>query len=174
MASGDTLLHIPASDFFPEGGNNPSGAEYGLVPVGKSKGLGFNPGLAAGAVACRRVPAAYAATTGLTLKLLVSDDPNYPSTGKVAKVGVNCGLLGAATVGSPADLTTLGTEATATVTLPATSGNTVEVSVPIVKANMGSVVASSWALFRVRRLGNDAADTAPGRLIVHAVTVLET
>lgn len=174
MASGDTLLSIPPQDLLPEAGNNPSGGEFGLVPAGLGKGVAFNAGVNAGVVIARRLPANAGLVTGATFKLLVSDDPNKPSTGLVAKFGVNCGLLGDTVTGKPFDTTNLGTEATATVTLPATAGQTKEVSVPIVVANTGGAAANKWVILRVRRLGADPADTAKGRVLLHGVTLLDT
>jgi len=174
MASGDTILSINPVDMFPET-PGPSGGEYGLVYDGLAKGLSYPHTATLGAVTIRRLPATASLSTGATVKLLIAGDPLNPCAGKVVKLGVNFGKLGTTSTYVAPGTAALGTEATATVTMPSTDGQTIEVSIPIVVASMASAAANAWVLMRVRRLGADSADTArPGRVLLLGVTVLDT
>ena len=173
MASGNVLKHIPPQDFIPES-SGPTGGEYGLVYDGLLKGLSFPAGVSTGAVVAFRLPDTASLSTGATVKLLVADDPNNPMVSKNVVLGVNFGKLGTTSAYVAPATAALGTEATATVTLPSTSGQTIEVSIPIVAANMASCAASAYCLMRVRRLGASTSDTGTGRLLLLGATVTDT
>jgi hypothetical protein len=106
----------------------------------------------------------------------VSDDVNNPIGQAYVVLGVSFGELAASpNYYSPTD-TNVGTEATATVLMPATSGQTIEVSIAVTVANMLGCAASKWGTIRIRRLGANAADTGSttGRLLVLGVSVTDT
>lgn len=174
MASGDSLVRVHPSEFFPEA-SGPTGGDFGLVPDGAVKGISYAPRVSTGAIALVRLPKTAALSTGATVKLLIADDPLNPIASKNVTLGVNFGKLGTTSTYVAPAVAALGTEATTTITMPSTSGQTIEVSIPIVAANMGSAAADTWALLRVRRLGAASTDTGlNGRVILLGATVLDT
>lgn len=176
MASGDTIYHGAYTSFVPEATGTPGASDQlGATYDGFSRGLSFPPKVSCGAYAVLRLPANASLATGATVKLLVADDPLNSIAGKAVVIGVNFGLLGTSSAYVAPAAAALGTEATVTVTMPSTAGQTMEVSIPIVVANMASAAASKWVLFRIRRLGANSSDTGTlGRLMVLGVTVLDT
>jgi len=176
MASGDTLVQIPPQDFIPENEGAPSGGAFGLVASGYSRALSFGPSKDTGAYAVRRMPATYSDATGVTINLLVSDDPLNPAVSKNARFGVSIIPVGGSGAYYPFDNTNVGTEQKGTVTLASTAGQAaVPLTITVAKAVMGGVVSAKFFMLRVRRLGTDALDTATaGRVLVHNVTITET
>jgi hypothetical protein len=112
-----------------------------------------------------RIPTAYTATTGLTFTLLLAEDQLNPGGATVARFAVTVKLLTSGT--DVLDWTVAGTQTAASVTMPATGASQAIVktlSIPIVAANLDSVVADSWCAIRIQRLGkSDALDVNPGR-----------
>lgn len=178
MATGNTLLNFDLRDFIPESGSTVQaiGPPNSLVTVNNCQGIAFPAGKTCGVVAVKRLPATAALATGLTLKLLLAADPANPGTVSTNVVmGFNAGMLGATTAYYPTDLTGLGTEATATITLASTAGKTIAGSIAIVTANLGGgLVADTFGIFRIRRLGANSSDTFPGRVVLLGASVLDT
>lgn len=112
------------------------------------------------------VPAAAALATGITIVLNLVDDGTSPADlGTVVDLGVTaCNLSGAgALVNFSADA---GTEATGTATLSATAGNPVQVSIAIANAQLASLAVGNFLGLRIRRIGDNASDTCPGRVVL--------
>lgn len=173
-----TLAVLRPQDGFPEKQGNPSGAEFGLAAVGLLgfKGIAFNAKTDAGAGWVFRVPTLYTATTGFTINLLIAEDQNNPGGATVSRWAATVKLLTSAT--DVMDWTGAGTQTVASHTPPATGATQPIVktlAIPIVAANIDSVVADSWCALRVQRLGSsDALDVNPGRLILLHVDVRDT
>lgn len=178
MASGNTMFELLPRDFYPENAGNPQ-AEFGLQGTGLIRGIGYHPGTTAGAVATFRLPSTYSGSTGLTFKLLLSEDTTDTlGTGGNCKFGVNIFPLGNGSNYYVADTTNLGTETTVVQALPTSTnlGKTMELSAAITNANMpnAGVAANVWLGVRIRRLGADATDTCKSRIILYGVTVTDT
>ena len=172
-----SLLQIRPHEVFPEGSNAPSAGSYGLIGVSTGfAGVGFNAGQAAGFGYIGRIPTLYTATTGLTFVLALAEDPLNPPTtsGKAAVFEITTKALATGT--DILTWTTAGTATTGTVTMPTTAANSVfkTLSIAIVAANLGGVVADGWCAIRVRRLGNNASDTHTGRIVLLNVDVRDT
>lgn len=134
----------------------PSGVYYGLRAT-KHNEKGWYKVL--------RVPGEMTVGTGYTLSLLVTDDGSDANDlGKVAVFGLNFKLLASGT--DDLTLTGIGTETTGTVTLDATSGQVVELSLAITKANADALDAAGWGLLRIRRIGSNASDTCRGTVLI--------
>lgn len=109
-------------------------------------------------------------TTGIKLDVLVVDDgKNAADLGKVARLGAKFKTLVSGT--DNLDMATnAGTEVAADVTLDATSGEVVILTISIPNASLDSAAASSHVAFQLRRIGSHANDTLRGRLLVLGVT----
>ncbi len=122
------------------------------------------------------VPAAVALGTGLTFKLLITDDgTSAADLGLVAKFEVTPFNLSTAL--APVDWSlsaSKGTATTGVATLQATSGMIVVLSIAIVSANLASLAATNVLGFRLRRMGDDASDTCPGRVILLGGVITNT
>ena len=157
------FLHLTPKDLTGEG--TPPDVNIG---VGLGLGIGF-PELEVSAVlAAFLVPAAVALGTGLSISLLLADDPLNSSPGKVAQFGVTVGPIVST---STYDESTTGplagsTEVTANVTTPATAGVLVTLAIAVPIADMNSLAAPGWCLIRIRRNGTAAADTHRGRVVL--------
>jgi hypothetical protein len=179
MATGDTVLSIPPQDFFAEGGLPSAGGDnYSMPLVGLGRGISFPAQADTGVIAVKRLPATASLATGLTFKLLLAVDPHNPTDGEVSKATVfevSAGMAGATTAYYPVDTTGLGTASTGTATLASTAGKTIEKSIAVTTANLGGgLVANTWAIIRVRRLGTNSSDTSRARVVLLGVTVLDT
>jgi hypothetical protein len=122
------------------------------------------------------VPAAVALATGLTFKFLVTDDGTSPpdlGTAIVLEV-TPYNLSTALSVVDWSLPASKGTATNVTVTLGATSGLPVLGSVAIVAANLASLAAGGMFGMRVRRVGDNAADTCPGRAILLGGAIVNT
>jgi hypothetical protein len=169
-----TLCILQPQNFHCECSGRPSGGEYGMIPVGTLgvKGIGFPPLVDSGAAAIFRVPTLYTATTGVTVNLLLADDPLNADAGKVSRWAATVKLLTSGT--DMLDWTAAGTVTAASFTAPA--ANVVKtLAIAIVAANIDSVVADSWCAIRIQRLGgSDALDVHKGRIVLLAVDVRDT
>lgn len=109
-------------------------------------------------------------TTGIRFDFAVVDDgKDSADLGKVARIGVQ-----AKVIASGADnldfATGAGTEVAADVTLDATSGEVVILTVSVANASLDSAAANSLLAVRFRRIGTHANDTLRGRLVVLGCT----
>jgi hypothetical protein len=175
MASGNKIASIAVSEFVPDV-PGPSLPPFNRVFDGSAPAIAFPHGLSTGATAVKRLSDTASLSTGATVKFLISDDSLNPNGALTYVVlGVSFGKLAASPNYYQPTPTNVGTEATATVLLPTTPGQTLEVSIPVVVANMLGCVASAWTTIRVRRLGANASDTGKGRLlIIGEVAILDT
>jgi hypothetical protein len=112
------------------------------------------------------VPAAATLATGITIVLNIVDDTlNSLDLGKVLDMGVTAQNLSAS--GAMTNFTGgVGTETTGTVTLSSTSRNPVQISLAIANAQLNSLAAGNILGIRIRRIGDNASDTVPGRAVL--------
>ena len=113
------------------------------------------------------VPAAAGLATGITIVFAVVDDgSNAADLGLVVRFGIRAANFSAS--GATVDFANgLGAaEVAANVTLSATSLNPVLCTVAIANANLNSLAAGNILGLRIRRIGDNAADTCAGRVAV--------
>lgn len=159
-------------DLYPENGLQvqtlvlPNAADVPALPLNKLANFGYT--------AISRIPAALTVGTGLTFTVLVTDDGSDPADlGKVVRLGITVREI--LTTADELDLdASAATEATADVTLDATSGQVVIGSIAIANAALDSIGAGDYFAFRIRRLADHANDTAPGRVALVAVGIANT
>jgi hypothetical protein len=122
------------------------------------------------------VPAAVALGTGLTFKFLVVDDgTDAADLGKVIQLEVTpFNLSTALSVVDWSLAASKGTVTTVNVTLGATTGLPVIGSLAIVVANLASLAAGNIFGMRLRRVGDNAADTCAGRVILLGGAITNT
>jgi len=143
-----------------------------LAPSGASAGLRLLKSDVTGYTAIFRATSTVIGT-GLTVKLLVVDDgKDSNDLGKVVRLGAAVKLIASGTD----DLTTtgIGTEVEGSLTLDATTGQAVELSIALTAAEADSIAALGWGMLRVRRIGTAATDTCQGTAILLAVEVINT
>ena len=111
-------------------------------------------------------------TTGITLQFTLVDDPGNPGAG----LGVVIGATAKRITGSgDFTQTSASTEVTATVTMPATSGQMVTGTIAITKAAISaSLAAGDTIIVLIRRIGTNASDTHTGRVLLTGLTVQDT
>jgi hypothetical protein len=183
MAAGSVLAQFNASDLFRE---SSLGYETKLNTVLYQTANGGSRGLALPKLIQSQVieyyngmwytPTAIALATGLTHKLLIVDDgTSSADLGLVVRLGVTpFNLSTALSVVDWSLAASKGTETFVNVTLGATTGLPVIASVAIVSANLASLAAGSIYGVRIRRVGDNAADTCPGRVILLGGQVNDT
>jgi hypothetical protein len=111
------------------------------------------------------VPAAAALATGITIVLQIVDDgQSSADLGLVARFGIQAANLSAS--GALVDFSSgLGAaEVAGNVTLSATSLNPVLLSIAIANANLNSLAVGNILGLRIRRIGDNAADTCANRV----------
>jgi hypothetical protein len=122
------------------------------------------------------VPAAIALATGLTFKLIVTDDGTQAADlGTVAQFEIT--PFNFSTALSVVDFSLAASKGTATtgnVTLGSTTGLPVVLSIPIVTANLASLAAGGIFGMRLRRVGDATADTCPGRVVLLGGAITNT
>ena len=173
--AGELVTQLDPGSFYRE-----TSTGYDLVPTsgltGTMRGISLqkiNPGSASGtpAVAAEwldaitTIPGNLTMATGLTFYLQVCDDgSDATDLGKVVKFGIAVKRLNA---GSTTDLSTgAGTEQTGTVTLQSSTGAVSIFTLAIALANLNSAAVGDAIGIRIRRMGQDAADTCNGRIIL--------
>jgi hypothetical protein len=173
--AGELLTHFNAADLFREtsvGYDYVNNSCVYATSNGGSRGVSF-PKLIAAQLneyynGMWYVPAAVAIGTGLTFKLIVTDDgTNSADLGLVARFEITPFNL--STASAPVDWSLSGSKGTATagnVTLSSTTGVIAVLSIAIVAANLASLAATNILGIRIRRVGDNAADTVPGRVIL--------
>jgi len=170
MASGDVFERLRPIDFSSEqggiiGGNNLKGVgKVHALPMGRD-GAAF---LALGHVWANGTPL----STGLTVELVVVDDPDNPGAGLVAEFGVTVVPL-LTTAGVLTDPATT-QEVTGAATVNATEGVVTVISVALANSKLASLAAGNNFVLKVRRISSGASDTHPGRVFVVGVTVKDT
>lgn len=122
------------------------------------------------------VPASITFTTGLTFKyILVDTGTDSGDLGLVVRVEVTPFNISAS--GGKVDWSVSGTKGTATAsnaTLNATSGVPVIGSIAIANAALASLAAGNIFGMRIRRVGDNAADTCNGDVILVGGLVFDT
>jgi hypothetical protein len=114
------------------------------------------------------VPAAAALGTGLTFRLVVTDDgQNAADLGLVVRLGITpFNLTTALSVADWSLAASKGTETLANVTLGATTGLPVIGSIAIANASLASLAVGNVLGIRIRRVGDNAADTCANRVML--------
>jgi hypothetical protein len=128
-----------------------------------------------------RVPNAATLATGLTLSLLLEDDPLAPGPGFVAVFEVTYGpVVNGVTTPDEDPVTGLfvgTTPDTVAQTMPSAPGTTpfAVALITTAVAHTNGLVPGSWAIGRLRRkAGTDARDTHPGRVVVSGLDARNT
>jgi hypothetical protein len=145
-------------------------AGYQLVSAGAYRGVSLQKLIQSQLMEyysfCCVVPAAAALATGITVVLnIVDDTTSILDPGTVLDIGVTAQNLSAS--GALASFTTgVGAEQTGTVTLSSTSRNPVQISIAIANAQLSSLAVGNILGLRIRRVGDNVADTCQGRAIL--------
>jgi hypothetical protein len=167
MASGDHFDFIKASAFVRQGAAlddilRPSGRLAG-VPLGKADAYGSEF-----AVNHNGTPLA----TGITVQLLVVDDPENPSPSGNVRLGVSIKPLtsGSSDLSGPP----AANEVLATVAVSGTVGVITIADVAVPNAKLAGLAAGGRAFVQVRRVGTDAADTHRGRVLLTGASLRDT
>jgi hypothetical protein len=172
MASGTTLLHLPP---YASVGPNASSAQLTTI-------LGASTPAEIFAVAAFdqstdeyldygpiRMPASFAATTGITLKI------KWGAAVAAGNVVWRAALL---RVTNSVDLDTTAKTysytATSATAVPGTIGQTAETDLAITNANMDSVTTGDFFRLRFMRFASTGTDTAAGDSFVHCIDIRET
>lgn len=157
-------------DFVPEGLDQKpylvqSGDTAGL-PLPKNGNIAYN--------AWSQIPGSLTVGTGLTFTVIVVDDTtNSADLGKVVRVGITVKKLASGTDNLDID-SGAATEATADITLDATSGEFKTGSIAIANAALDSVGAGDLFAIRVRRVSSASQDTCSNRVVLLGVAVKNT
>ena len=169
MAAGTILAQFNPGDLFRETSTGyDTKNQTGLYATanGQCRGLSLQKFLIAGQIVeyynlVAIVPAGVALATGLTHKLMIVDDGlNSADLGLVVRLGVTpYNLSTALSVVDFSLAASKGTETFVNVTLGATTGLPVIASIAIVVANLASLATGSIYGMRIRRVGDNAADT---------------
>jgi hypothetical protein len=127
----------------------------------------------AGYTAVRAVAPSPALTTGLTFKILLTDDGSQASDlGKVVRIGITAKRL----VNDEVLVVDAGAagEQTVDVTLSATTLGVAVASLAITAANLDSPAVGDFILIRLRRVATAAQDTCMGRVVFLGAMVSNT
>ena len=183
MAAGTVLGQFNAGDLYREssvGYDTKNQTAIYQTANGASRGLTMQKFISAQLTewynAIWYVPAGIALATGLTFKLVFTDDGlSAADLGTVIRIGVTpFNLSTALSVIDWSLAASKGTETFVSLTLGATSGLPVTGSIAIVTANLASLAAGSIFGMRIRRVGDNAADTCPGRVLLLGGQVNDT
>ena len=175
MAAGDTLAHVRPQDFSRSDGFpgdvilRPNGRVVGN-PLGKGDATGKGAGDYTGV---HFIPSTGAPLViGVTLALLLQDDPENAGAGLVVRLSVSVKPMVTAVDDGTVPLAA--NEVAASVTINAVAGvvTTALIAIPLAKLN--ALAAGGWAMVRVRRLGSNSADTHPGRVLLTGCVVKDT
>jgi hypothetical protein len=185
MAAGSLVTQFTAADLYRETslGYNPwAFATQYVTNNGSSRGACFNKFVIPGQQLNEYyngmwiLPTLVALGTGLTFKLILTDDGTDPADlGKVVQVEVTPFNLSVALAKVDWSLpASKGTATTQNVTLGATTGLPVIGTVAIVAANLAGLAAGGILGVRIRRVGDNAADTCNGRVILLGGEIADT
>jgi hypothetical protein len=174
MANGNKILEFDPIDFVPETTLAASGDNQ-ISSNNLARAISFPSKVDSAANAVGSLSDTASLGIGATVNLLISDDPNNPMPGKFVVIGVNFAPLGVSANYYAPTTAALGTEVTATVLMPAVSGQTLPVSIAVPVADMNGLAANAWAMLRVRRLGTNASDTGGpvGRVLLIGAAVID-
>ena len=152
-----------------------------ITSNGASRGISLNKFFIAGQLTeyynwIGYIPLNVTITTGLTWKMMITDDgTNSADLGLAVRLEVTPYNLSAS--GAIVDWSVSGSKGTVTaanVTLSSTSGGVATCSIAIVAANLASLASGNWFGFRIRRVGDNAADTCLGRVLLMGGLVYDT
>jgi hypothetical protein len=183
MAAGSLLTQFTPSDLFRE-----TSVGYNLTPQstvyatsnGASRGLSLPKLIQAQLIEYYNgmwiLPTLVAVGTGLTHKLVITDDgTDANDLGKVVRIGITpFNLSTALTVVDWSLAASQGTETFANLTLGSTTGLPKILSIAIVAANLASLASGNLYGIRIRRVGDNAADTCNGRVILLGGEITDT
>jgi hypothetical protein len=111
------------------------------------------------------LPGNWTYSTGLTFNFDLTDDgADANDLGAGVRLGVTIKKINGGSETTDIAVNA-GTEQNVTVTLSSTTNTIVSGSLAIANANLDSAGAGDTILVRVRRIGTDAADTAPGPVL---------
>jgi hypothetical protein len=183
MAAGSVLAQFTPADLFREtsvGYQLPYQSALYATNNGASRGLPFPKFISTQLTEYYNgmwfTPALIALGTGLTHKLILCDDgTDANDLGKVVRIGITpFNLSTALSVIDWSLAASKGTETFVNVTLASTTGLPVLGTVAIVTANLASLAAGSIYGMRIRRVGDNAADTCNGRILLLGGQVADT
>jgi hypothetical protein len=175
--AGELITQFGPNDLFRETSVGYS-AELFAAPVGVTRGVSFQKLIQAQLKEYYQlvfeIPANLTIATGITVKLrLVDDGADAGDLGKVVKFGITAFNVDSASFKT--DLSAAGgAEQTGTATLSSTAGIPVTLSIAIANAQLAAAGVGNMILIRVRRIGDDAADTTNGRVVFLAGHVKNT
>jgi hypothetical protein len=179
VASGDIFTSLQPRDLFY--GNGPQQAllertdgPVGGLPLGKA-GVTNKVATAGGDTWYSQFRVNVNGTplsTGATVQLLWTDDPQNPSPGNVAVVGVSMARLQSGTTDYAS--VSWGTETTVQLTAPSTPTVATLTAAAVTKANMGTPSAGDFVALRIRRLPNNSSDTHAGRVLLLGASIQDT
>ena len=163
--SNEFLQSFNPSQGFAENLGLPSGTAKNPFSQLRNCGLGAGsvmpPGQVSSILFLGRVPNTVTLATGLTINLMIADDPlNHPGGGGlVVQLGVTAAPITSGTTTFDETVFGSSTEVTSNVTMPSTPGaiKAVDIALPI--ADMNSLAAGGYYMLRVRRIGTATADT---------------
>jgi hypothetical protein len=184
MAAGSLLTQFTATDLFRE---TPVGYDPKTMSTlystnnGTSRGVGLNKFRIASQLyeyynGMWILPTLVAVGTGLTFKLMITDDGTDSSDlGLVARIEITpFNLSTALSVVDWSLAASMGTATAANVTLGSTTGLPKILSIAIVAANLASLASGNILGIRIRRVGDNAADTCNGRIILLGGEITDT
>ncbi len=189
MAAGSVLATFLASDLYRETslGYNPwSTASQYSTNNGASRGACLNKFSVPGQSTATQpleyynglwiVPAGVALATGLTIRLILSDDGTDPSDlGKVVRIEATAYNLSTALAVVDFSLpASKGAPVAANVTLGATTGLPVIGTVAIPSASLAALATGQILGLRIRRVGDNAGDTCNGRVLILGGVITDT
>jgi hypothetical protein len=173
--AGELITQFTASDLYRESSKGYDTVAASVVyqtSVGASRGLGLQKLISAQLKEYYNgiwvLPSAALLATGLTFKLVITDDGTNPADlGTVIQLEVTpFNLSTALSVVDWSLPASKGTPTTGNITLGATSGLPVVGSIAIAEAGLASLAAGNILGMRLRRVGDATADTCPGRAIL--------
>jgi hypothetical protein len=174
MASGDLIAFIKPADLCPDLGPDVKPRLVPVAPAVLANGANAAPlGKEDGYTFLVQVPInGTPLSTGLTAAVVLADDPNNPGAGLAVKIGVT--IVPVLTTAGVLSVPATTNEVTATATINATEGVVTITPVAVANNKLTSLAAGNWALVHLRRLGSDAADTHPGRVLIAGVSIKDT
>jgi hypothetical protein len=183
MAAGSLLTHIRPQELYREavlGYDLINASALYATSFGVTRGLNLNKLISAQLNEYYSgqwvVPTLVALATGLTIKLNVTDDGTTAGDlGKAVVLEVTPYNLSAAN--APVDYSlpaSKGTATTGTVTLSSTSGAIAAATIAIVTANLAGLAAGGVLGLRIRRVGDNVADTCMNRVLLLGGLVTDT
>lgn len=183
MAAGSVLTQIQPGGLYREtsvGYDAPFNSAVYSTSSGSSRGIRFQKLISSQLLeyysGIYYVPALIALGTGLTCKFAVTDNgADANDLGKVVRLEVTPYNL--STASAPIDYSLTASKGTATaanVTLSTTSGVLATCTIAIVTANLASLAAGNWFGIRLRRVGDNAADTCLNDVLCTGGVVYDT